>query len=676
MRQQTVAEIVENVMSLPTGAKFMILAPFVRGRKGHHRDVLEQIRRERLVRVRVNGDVHDIDHCPDLNSRQPHDIEAVTDRLVMRPGIEARLREAIELAVRMTGRLVTVCLIDADTVASMDTWPVEKVFSTQLACPQCDVSYPEIEPRSFSFNSPYGMCPDCQGMGVVAEGAVCLACQGSRIGPSGRAVYLEGATVLELSQMSVTAALEWSAVLESSTHIKKQLVARPILELRARLEFLDRVGLGYLTLGRGIDTLSGGEFQRVRLASALGAGLTNTCIVLDEPSIGLHPRDTQRLIEIMRELRDVGNTLLVVEHDESIMRHADWLVDLGPGAGIHGGRVMAVGKPDDVARLGNGATALFLRGQKPIQRRSLPRSHLPDQWLELIGVSGNNLKDVTLRMPLGTLCAVTGVSGSGKSTLINQTLVPALQKHMGMSPNALAAPFRELRGGDSIRRVVMIDQSPIGRSGRSCPATYCGVFDSLRRIFAATKAARRLGFSPSRFSFNSRQGACAVCRGNGQILVRMKFLPDWFINCESCQGRRFNAQTLEVRFRGMTIADVLELTMEQAAAEFAGFSKIHRVLKTLEETGLGYLRLGQPSTTLSGGEAQRMKLANELALPEQGQSLYVLDEPTTGLHPADVQNILEVMDRLVASGNTVVVIEHHLDVIRNADWVIDLGPEG
>ncbi len=677
VRQQSISEIAAQVRNLPEGTKFIVLAPMVRGRKGQHAGVLQSIRRERLVRVRIDGTIYDIDECPPLETRKPHTIEAITDRLVNRPGIETRLHESLTLAIRMTGRLVTIsAVLPAAPSSSATEFANEKTYSTQLACSLCDISYPEMEPRSLSFNSPYGACQICQGLGKCDDSPLCLDCQGCRVGPAGRAVRLGGAGVLELSRMSVRDAVRWCTQVRQSLSANSQAISRLLDEVESRLSFLDRVGVGYLSLGRDVDSLSGGELQRVRLAASLGAGLTNTCIVLDEPSIGLHPRDTNRLIDVMHELRDAGNTLIVVEHDESIMRQADWLIDLGPGAGQHGGRIIAAGTPQALAQSGIGATAKFLAGEALIRRQSTRRSPAPTRWLELVGATGHNLRNVTLRVPLGLICAVTGVSGSGKSTLINQTLAPAVQQFLNGTMVPASAPYHQLHGADQVGRVVVIDQLPIGRSGRSCPATYCGIFDDIRKLFAATKEARRLGFSPSRFSFNSRAGACPECQGHGQKRIPLQFLPDLLVTCTSCQGRRFNQQTLGVRFRGLSIADVLELSVEQALGEFSGFQRIYRVLKTLSETGLGYLRLGQPATTLSGGEAQRIKLSKELALPEHGQTLYILDEPTTGLHPSDVQRILDILDQLAANGNTVVIIEHDLDLIRNADWVIDLGPEG
>jgi excinuclease ABC subunit A len=772
IRQQSAEQIRQRIRRLPVGSKAMILAPIIRGRRGKHDDVFAAIRRSGLVRVRVDGAIHTLDDPPELSPRQAHDIEAVVDRIVAREPSEndrgeRRLGEAIDLALKLGGGTLVVSVLDRagdDPQSWRDT-----IYSTRYACPRCDTAYEELEPRTFSFNSPYGACPACDGLGQtvgfdpdlvidrqkslatggilpwrerktspgyskVAEqlqsmgidartkfseatpaqferllygngedyvglitilekefstttdreelarleafrGAVrCRDCQGARLRPEARSVRVGGKTIHQLCALAVGEAASFVESLAWGD--QEQPIATPILrEIAARLSFLIQVGVEYLTLERPADTLSGGELSRVRLASSIGSGLVGVCYVLDEPSIGLHPRDNRRLIEAIRGLQRLGNTVLVVEHDEAMMRAADWLVDVGPGAGRHGGRIVAAGPPDDVAQNPVSLTAKYLSGHARIaaarERRKVDRA----KSIHLEGARGNNLKNITVDFPLGALICVSGVSGSGKSTLVSETLAPALHRHLtGGGPKP--APYDHLKGVSQIDKLILIDQSPIGRTPRSNPATYSGVFDEIRRVFAETREAKRRGYRVGRFSFNSPGGRCEMCQGFGQKKIEMRFLPDLYVTCPDCHGTRFNRATLDVRYKGRSIADVLALPADQAAEFFENIPAIARPLAAVLDVGLGYLPLGQPSTTLSGGEAQRIKLAAELARPETGRTMYILDEPTTGLHFEDTRRLVEVLSRLVYRGNTIIAIEHHLDVIRSADWVIDLGPEG
>jgi excinuclease ABC subunit A len=769
--QQTADDILRWICRLPEGTKLMVLAPMVRGRKGQHDEVIEQIRSERLVRVRIDGELLDIEKATSLDARKPHTIEAITDRIVVRPGIEDRLRESIDLAIRLTKRLVGVSYQESGVKRESNSEWSERLFSTDFACPNCELSYPEIEPRTFSFNSPHGACNECQGLGVTEQfeldriipdrsrslvnGAIvawrglgkkqvskrleriepilkrlsltpdtpleslsektnrelwlgrdaktpgllqametewstaidariyealaearvrlpCPACGGKRLGKTALAVRLQGSNIAEVAELSIDGARDWLTKL--SAQLSGVAQAEVVLkEIGYRLSFLERVGLAYLSLDRAGPTLSGGELQRVRLATAIGTGLTNVCFVLDEPSIGLHSRDTARLIESIRQLRDAGNLVLVVEHDEAIMRAADRLIDLGPGAGVFGGTLMVADIPIKVTET-TSLTGNYLSGRQTI---AVPptRRVTSDRLLKLSGASGHNLQNVDVQIPLGLLVAITGVSGSGKSTLINQTLAPALFNHFNLTKRA-TEPFRKLVGAEHLDRFVEVDQRPIGRNSRSCPATYTGVFDEMRRVFSWTKQAKLLGFSAGRFSFNSGSGRCPDCLGLGEKILTMKFLPDMSAVCGTCDGRRYNDQTLSVRYRDFTIADVLAMPISQAAEVFQEFPKINGVLQTLVDVGLGYLSLGQSASTLSGGEAQRVKLATELATRETGRVLYLLDEPTTGLHFDDVRRLIDLLQKLVDKGNSVVVIEHHMDVIKSADWVIDIGPDG
>jgi excinuclease ABC subunit A len=688
IRQQTPDEIVGELLELGEGAKLILLAPLVRGRKGKHQEVFEAIRKAGFVRARVDGELYDLEALPDLAPRRNHTIEAVVDRLVVRDTIRSRLAESLRLALRHGEGLVVAAWLPAggDAVAA---WP-ERRYSTEYACPDCRLSYDEIEPRTFSFNSPHGACPTCQGLGRRPEpdssaeadlaaaweeaSELCPDCHGARLRPEARSVRLANKAIHEITAMSVDEARRFFESI--SLGPSQTAIAQPIIrEILSRLAFMQKVGLDYLTLGRPADTLSGGESQRVRLATAIGSGLVGVCYILDEPSIGLHPRDNQRLIEALRDLQRLGNSVLVVEHDEAIMNQADYLIDIGPGAGRGGGQIVAQGTPDEVRRRPESITGKYLSGELTIAPPRERRQPQPRRAIVIEGATAHNLKQVSVSFPLSLLVCVTGVSGSGKSSLVRETLVPAIARRLGAAA-ATPGPFTSLRGVRQIDKLVEIDQSPIGRTPRGNAATYTGIFDEVRKVFATTRDARLHGYKSGRFSFNIKGGRCEECQGQGMRKIEMNFLPDLYTTCPICHGARFNRQTLEVRYRGLSIADVLDLRVDEALDFFENFPVIRRLLGALGDVGLGYLTLGQSSTTLSGGESQRIKLATELARPETGKTLYILDEPTTGLHFDDIRKLLAVLGRLVDLGNTVVVIEHQLDVIRSADWIIDLGPEG
>ncbi len=773
IRQQTPQQIRDAMLNLPERTKIMILAPMVSQQTGMHQDVFSKIRRERLVRVRVDGELYDIEQLPEVFGRKKHSIEAVTDRIIIREGIDSRLLESIDNAIRISrdGQVICCWLPPADDPESTGQWK-EKLFSTRYACPDCDINYAEVQPRSFSFNSPFGACKKCEGLGSflqfapevivdrtlsIDEGAVtawkdlpaaslkknitelkpilehlnastsmrldemppsswetflhgrekgrlglvailqkelattlsesrqmlleqmqdeivCVQCNGSRVSQQARAIYLGGKHIGEIVKLSIAEAQTFFSELNLKGDAER--IAGPLLsEIQHRLKFLQTVGVGYLTLGRSGNTLSGGEHQRVRLATSIGSGVTSVCFVLDEPSIGLHQRDNDRLISAIRSLQQAGNSVIVVEHDEAMIRAADHLIDMGPGAGKDGGTVVAEGSPDSIARQPESLTGRYLSGEISIETPSSRRAVSPERMIRIKGAAGHNLKSIDVQIPLGVFCCVTGVSGSGKSTLINQTLAPAIARQLELvAPTPM--PFASLDGVEQIDKLIMVDQKPIGRSSRACPATYTGVFDQFRRLFAATKMAKQRGYGIGRFSFNSKTGWCPDCQGHGVRKMVMNFMPDIFVTCETCGGKRFNLQTLQVRFGELTIADVLNMTIAQALQYFSGFSKIVGVLQSLSDVGLGYLLLGQSSMTLSGGEAQRIKLATELARTETGNTLYILDEPTTGLHFEDIRVLIGVLNQLVDKGNSMIVIEHNLDMIRCADWVIDLGPEG
>jgi len=768
--QQAPEQVQERLLQLPEGTKLMLLAPLVRGRKGGHRDTLERIRKAGFVRCRIDGEVFLLEDAPQIDARKTHDLEAVVDRVIVRESSSARLVESIGLALDH-GEGVLIASILSNDDDDQPQWR-DELFSTLYACPHCKISFEPLEPRTFSFNSPHGACPECEGLGeriqfdldlvipdperTLEGGAVapwrklspsarserlapveglfgraradvaapfselsekqrgrvfhgdpsspglltllekdlatatkkkyrewletfrgpvtCLACGGARLRPEARACTFGGKAIHDFTALTVTAAkafLTSVSVPPDEAHITEPVIT----EIEARLDFLERVGVQYLTLDRSAATLSGGEAQRVRLAMSIGSALVGVCYILDEPTIGLHPRDNRRLIGALRQLHEQGNSVIVVEHDEAMIRQADYLLDLGPGAGHRGGRVTAFGTPEEVERNVESLTGRYLSGAEeipvPTERRSIDKNRM----LRIEGATAHNLKNVSLEIPLGTLVCVTGVSGSGKSSLITQTLARALRRKLhgaGLKPG----PYTSLRGAAHLSRLIEVDQSAIGRTPRSSPATYTGLFDEIRKAFASTREAKQRGFKMGRFSFNSKGGRCEACKGHGLKKVEMNFLPDLYVTCSECEGKRFNLQTLEVHYRGLTIADVLDLQIEEAREFFENIPAAARVLQALVDVGLGYMALGQPATTLSGGEAQRIKLAAELSRTVGSDTLYVLDEPTTGLHVDDVRQLLSVLGRLADQGNTVLVIEHHLDVIKSADWIVDMGPEG
>ena len=695
IQQQSTPEIVRALLSLPSQTRLMIMAPLVREQAGDHRSSMHSLQQAGLVRMRIDGQLFEVDSPPTLAPQSPHTIEAVIDRFLLREDTESRLREAVSMALRLSQGLVSLSYLLPE---SENDWQ-EQLYSTRFTCSDCNIGYAPIEPRTFSFNSPYGACPVCDGTGsmrsrdetpqpkkaaqdedgdasdgdAMLQAECCSACQGTRLKPEALAVRIQDCNIADLSSMDIERLLPW---FENLTWPEvTSPIAKPLQDnILHRLRFLHRVGVGYLTLQRTADSLSGGELQRTRLATSIGSGLIGVCYVLDEPSIGLHPRDNQRLIDALRDLQRQGNTLVVVEHDEAMIREADYLIDMGPGAGKLGGQVLAHGSPQHVQASPHSATATYLRGE---QQASHPfnRPYRKQPMLELFGAAANNLKQIDVQFPLARLIGVTGVSGSGKSSLIQDCLLPAMANALGW-PKRRSPPIERLEGAEQLQRMIAIDQRPIGRSPRSTPATYCGIFDEIRKVFASTRDAKQRGFTAQRFSFNAGTGRCATCQGQGRVRLEMSFLSDLFITCQECEGRRFNRQTLQVRYRDRSIADCLEMDVKTAADFFQNFVKIHRPLACLSQVGLDYLALGQPSTTVSGGEAQRIKLANELAKTDSGKTLYVLDEPTTGLHFEDVRRLIEVLQQLVEKGSTVIVIEHNLDVIRSCDYLIDLGPEG
>jgi excinuclease ABC subunit A len=775
---QSAEQIIDQVMELEMGTRFMVLAPIVRGRKGEYGKQLSELRAEGFSRVKVDGELRRLEEEIVLDKKFKHDISVVVDRLVMKPELRKRLADSIETAVALADGLVEIELVD---VGELQT------YSEKFACPVHGPSLIELEPRIFSFNSPHGACPRCTGLGSqmeidpelvvpdpslsIGEGAIapwaqsasdyydqltqaiaeryaidldtpwdrlsaadrefflhgtngdrvrvtyrnrfgrrrsyatrfegiipslerryretesdfarekieeymtlrpCPECQGARLRPESRAVLVAGTPIQEFTGLSARRALEWVRELELSDHDRR--IARLVLrEIEERLQFLENVGIGYLTLERAASTLSGGEAQRIRLATQVGSSLVGVLYILDEPSIGLHQRDNAKLIGTLERLRDLGNTVLVVEHDEGTMRAADHLVDMGPAAGEHGGHVVAQGTAEEIEAVEESLTGQFLAGTRVIE---IPRRRRrPSGYVQIEGAAQHNLKEIDVKVPLGVLCCVTGVSGSGKSTLVNEVLYKAVANRLHRTRQR-AGTHRRIGGLEQLDKIIYVDQSPIGRTPRSNPATYIGLFDQIRELFSKTQEARARGYKPGRFSFNVKGGRCEVCRGDGQIKIEMHFLPDVYVPCEQCHGKRYNRETLEVRFKGKTIADVLDMPIEEALEFFAHIPKIKRRVKALNDVGLGYMRLGQPATTLSGGEAQRVKLAAELCKVATGRTLYILDEPTTGLHFSDIQRLLDVLRRLVDAGNSVIVIEHNMDVIKVADRIIDLGPEG
>ena len=781
LQAQTVSQMVDAMLALSPEHRWMLLAPVVRERKGEHVQVIDQLRAQGYVRVRVDGQIHEIDHVPALALRVKHSIDAVVDRFRPREDLKQRLAESVETALKLGDGLASV--VDMD-----DSAAAEVLFSNRYSCPVCDYALPELEPRLFSFNSPSGACPACDGLGVtqffdparvvghpelsLAAGAVrgwdrrnayyfqliaslarhygfdvdtpwqalpenvrdavlhgsgeeiiafsylteaggrsqrkhkfegivpnlerryretesqlvheelakyisdrpCPDCAGARLNRQARNVFVGDHNLPDVARLPVDESLAFFAGL-TLPGWRSEIAAKIVKEIHERLRFLVDVGLDYLTLDRKADSLSGGEAQRIRLASQIGAGLVGVMYVLDEPSIGLHQRDNERLLGTLVRLRDLGNTVIVVEHDEDAIRQADHIVDIGPGAGVHGGRVIAQGQLADILAAPESATGDFLSGRRAIEIPAQRHKPNPTMMLRLLGASGNNLKNVDLEIPAGLFTCITGVSGSGKSTLINDTLQTLASNELNGASQAVA-PYRECIGMDLFDKVVDIDQSPIGRTPRSNPATYTGLFTPLRELYAQVPEARARGYSPGRFSFNVRGGRCEACQGDGLIKVEMHFLPDVYVPCDVCKGKRYNRETLDIRYKGFSIHDVLDMTIEDALALFAPVPAIARKLETLVDVGLSYIKLGQSATTLSGGEAQRVKLSRELSRRDTGRTLYLLDEPTTGLHFHDIEHLLAVLHRLRDEGNTIVVIEHNLDVIKTADWIVDLGPEG
>lgn len=777
----SVEQIVDEVLELPERQRLQILAPIVRKKKGQHKTIFEKIQKDGYVRVRVNGDVYDVSEVPELSKSKAHNIEVVVDRIVIKEGIRSRLFDSVEAALRIADGYVIIDTMDDK----------EMLFSEYYACPVCGFTVPELEPRLFSFNAPFGSCSDCDGLGMklevdtdlivpdasktLREGALapwnpissnyypqmleqamnhfgidmdtpfeqlteveknlifngsdgkefhfhyenefggvrdidipfeglitninrryretnsdytrtvmktymneltCGTCHGYRLNDQALSVKVGGEQGLHIGQLSDLSVADHLQVIENLTLSENEaMIATPIVkEIKDRLTFLNNVGLNYLTLSRAAGTLSGGESQRIRLATQIGSNLSGVLYILDEPSIGLHQRDNDRLIASLKKMRDLGNTLIVVEHDEDTMREADWLIDIGPGAGVFGGEVVASGTPDQVAKNKKSITGQYLSGKRQIPV-PLERRVGNGRFLEVIGAKENNLQDVTVRFPLGKFVAVTGVSGSGKSTLVNSILKKAIAQKLNRNSDK-PGKFKSISGIEHVDRLIDIDQSPIGRTPRSNPATYTGVFDDIRDLFAQTNEAKIRGYKKGRFSFNVKGGRCEACSGDGIIKIEMHFLPDVFVPCEVCHGQRYNSETLEVHYKEKNIAQVLDMTVNDAVEFFKHIPKIERKLRTIKDVGLGYVTLGQPATTLSGGEAQRMKLASELHKRSTGKSLYILDEPTTGLHTEDIAQLLKVLARFVDDGNTVLVIEHNLDVIKTADYIIDMGPEG
>ena len=780
IRRQTIDQMVDQLMALPERTRIQLLAPVVRGRKGEHVKVLEQARKSGYVRVRIDGNLYELSEKIKLEKNIKHTIEIVVDRLSVRAGIEQRLTDSIETVMELTGGLMSVDVVDGETLS----------FSQNFACPDCGISVDEVEPRSFSFNNPFGACPECFGLGykmefdedlmipdkslsinqgaivvmgwqsctdkssfthailealskeyhfsldtpfenylksvhdiliygtggkevqvhyksqrgegvypVAFEGLIenvnrryketfseaskaeyesymritpCPVCKGKRLKQESLAVTVGGMNIYDATDMSI---VKFRAFLENLhlSPMQETIGAAILKEIKARIDFLINVGLNYLSLSRATGTLSGGEAQRIRLATQIGSGLVGVAYILDEPSIGLHQRDNDKLLATLMHLRDLGNTVLVVEHDEDTMRAADYIVDIGPGAGEHGGQVVAAGTAEEIMQSPDSITGAYLSGRLeipvPAQRRT------PKGWLVVKGAAENNLKNITVKFPLGVMTCVTGVSGSGKSSLVNEILYKALAKKLNRA-RTIPGKHKTIEGAEQLDKIIAIDQSPIGRTPRSNPATYTGVFDLIRDLFASTTDAKAKGYSKGRFSFNVKGGRCEACSGDGIIKIEMHFLPDVYVPCEVCHGKRYNRETLEVKYKGKSIYDVLDMTVEDALKFFENVPSITRKIQTLYDVGLGYIRLGQPSTELSGGEAQRIKLATELSRRGTGRTIYVLDEPTTGLHFADVHKLVEILRRLSENGNTVVVIEHNLDVIKTADYIIDIGPEG
>jgi len=691
IERQTAGDIVRETLTLEQGRKIYLLAPLVQDGKGEHKEVFGQIRQAGFLRARVDGVLMEIRDNPPLNPRQKHTIEVVVDRLVVRGGMQERLTESLQTAVKHgDGAVIVTDIDDGD-------WHDHR-YNTRYACPRCGTRFDDLEPRSFSFNNPYGACPTCSGLGYIEEtpeadddasfsrepaasARICPDCKGARLNLAARSVRFAGKGIHEVTALSVSEAKQFFAsLLAGQDRVPGAAKIRAVIvrEIGQRLHFLEEVGLGYLTLDRPAFTLSGGEAQRARLATHLGGGLLGVCYILDEPTIGLHPRDTGRLLAALRELQRRGNTLIVVEHDETVIRQADYLIDMGPGAGPNGGRVLADGSVADVIANPASVTGKYLEPRlrfAPAAPQQRARNVNSVSKLTIRGARHHNLKNIDVTIPLGRLVCITGVSGSGKSSLARDILCYAVRKHLGLSA-PLPGEHDGIDGLELIDKIIEVDQTTLGRSSRSSPATYTGIYDEIRKVFAGTRLAKVRGYKANRFSFNVRGGRCEECQGQGYLRVALQFLPDLTAPCPVCHGRRFNRATLEITYKGKAIADVLDMPAAQAREFFTNVPSLVRPLDALVDVGLGYLTLGQPSGALSGGEAQRVKLAAELARTATGRTLFLLDEPTTGLHFSDVANLLRVLQRLVDAGNTLLVIEHHLDVIAAADWIIDLGPEG
>ncbi|MBM81820.1 MAG: ABC-ATPase UvrA [Planctomycetaceae bacterium] len=690
--QQSAEAIVGHITGLDDRRKVMILSPLVQGRKGQHREMFERICKNGFVRARVDGEIVDASSPPEIAKGKNHDIDVVIDRIVVKEGIESRLRESVDLALKHgNGK----CFVSWE----QDGEWLDRLYSTKFACAACEVSFPDLEPRTFSFNSPYGACPKCSGLGHLADEKdasivfeSCPECSGARLSPFARSVRVGDVAIHDLTAKTVEESLAFVRSIEATLDSpetadnealpeEQRLAAKGIIpDIRSRLEYLDRVGVGYLSLNRSAATLSGGEFQRARLASCLGSGLIGVCYVLDEPTIGLHPKDTGRMLSALQGLRDAGNTVIVVEHDCDLMREADYLIDLGPGAGNEGGSIVAYGTIPEIINNPASVTGRYLNNTDR-EAGSQKRTVDPERTLQIAGANLHNLENVSVQIPLGVMTAVTGVSGSGKTSLISQTLVPVLKTLLSKKADQANEAMRRvslesLVGHEQLERLIEIDQSAIGRTSRSNAATYSGIWDEVRKAFAKTREARIRGYNARRFSFNSADGRCAHCKGQGDQRIEMRFLPDLYVECPECRGARFNRATLAVRYRSRSVADVLRMRIDEAAQFFESFPKLSRILDTFCDVGLGYLTLGQSALTLSGGEAQRIKLATELSKSNTANTLFVLDEPTTGLHAADVARLIDLLQKLVNQGNSVLVIEHNTDLIAAADWEIELGPEG
>lgn len=690
LNAKTISEMVDEVLCLPNESKVMILAPVVRERKGEYQQLFKDLQRKGFVRVRVDGILYELDEPPTLSLHIKHNIEVVVDRFKVRDDIKQRLSESFETALTLTDGLCYV--------VSMDNKFDDITFSAKFACSECGYTLTELEPRLFSFNSPMGACEHCDGLGtepievkpkwehwrakrvndlheVKLSAIPCKVCEGRRLKVQARNVFIQNRDLTQLSQLSIEELYNFFKSLKLKG-AKGEIAEKINKEIIERLGFLVNVGLDYLSLARSAETLSGGEAQRIRLASQIGSGLVGVMYILDEPSIGLHQRDNDRLLKTLFHLRDLGNTVIVVEHDEDAIKSADYVLDIGPGAGVHGGEIVASGTPLQVTKNPASLTGKYLSGIESIE---IPQKRVPvdpKKTLHLKGVTCNNLNNVDVSIPVGLFTCITGVSGSGKSSLINETLYPIAAKKLNRSTMVPSGSVKVIEGLDLCDKVIDIDQSPIGRTPRSNPATYTGLFTPIRELFAKTHESRTRGYQPGRFSFNVKGGRCEACQGDGLIKVEMHFLPDIYVNCDVCKGKRYNRETLEIYYKGKNIYDVLEMTVEQAREFFDAIPILKNKCQTLLDVGLSYLKLGQSATTLSGGEAQRIKLSRELSKRSTGKTLYILDEPTTGLHFHDVKQLLKVLIRLRDEGNTIIVIEHNLDVIKSCDWIIDLGPEG